>query len=46
MCLRSGQWPQRLHDVEEMEKVLAEQHRKQLEDEAAARAAGTEEGSK
>jgi len=25
ICLRSGGWPQRLHDVEELEKVLLEQ---------------------
>lgn len=26
VCLRTGQWPQRLHDVEELEKVILEQH--------------------
>jgi TRAP-type mannitol/chloroaromatic compound transport system permease small subunit len=26
ICLRTGQWPQRLHDVEELEKVILEQH--------------------
>lgn len=26
ICLRTGAWPQRLHDVEELEKVLLEQH--------------------
>ena len=25
ICLRSGEWPQRLHDVEELEKVLLEE---------------------
>jgi TRAP-type mannitol/chloroaromatic compound transport system permease small subunit len=25
-CLRRGEWPQRLHDVEELEKVILEQH--------------------
>jgi TRAP-type mannitol/chloroaromatic compound transport system permease small subunit len=25
-CLKDGRWAQRLHDVEELEKVLAEQH--------------------
>jgi TRAP-type mannitol/chloroaromatic compound transport system permease small subunit len=24
MCIRSGEWPQRLHDVEELEKVMLE----------------------
>lgn len=26
LCLRTGVWPQRLHDVEELEKVIIEQH--------------------
>lgn len=26
VCLRRGEWPQRLHDVEELEKVILEQH--------------------
>ena len=26
VCLRRGAWPQRLHDVEELEKVILEQH--------------------
>jgi TRAP-type mannitol/chloroaromatic compound transport system permease small subunit len=26
VCLRTGTWPQRLHDVEELEKVILEQH--------------------
>jgi len=25
LCFRDGRWPQRLHDVEELEKVLREQ---------------------
>jgi TRAP-type mannitol/chloroaromatic compound transport system permease small subunit len=25
-CLRRGEWPQRLHDVEELEKIILEQH--------------------
>lgn len=25
VCIRSGEWPQRLHDVEEMEKIILEQ---------------------
>jgi TRAP-type mannitol/chloroaromatic compound transport system permease small subunit len=24
ICLRDGEWPQRLHDVEEMEKLILE----------------------
>jgi TRAP-type mannitol/chloroaromatic compound transport system permease small subunit len=26
ICLRTGRWPSRLHDVEELEKVILEQH--------------------
>jgi len=26
LCLRAGEWPARLHDVEELEDVLAQQH--------------------
>lgn len=26
LCIRSGAWPARMHDVEELEDVLAEQH--------------------
>jgi TRAP-type mannitol/chloroaromatic compound transport system permease small subunit len=33
ICLRTGKWPRRLHDVEELEKVIIEQH--QTEDGAA-----------
>ena len=25
MCIRTGEWPQRLHDVEELEKILIEE---------------------
>ena len=33
ICLREGEWPQRLHDVEELEKVILEEaeRRKQAE---------------
>ena len=24
MCIRTGEWPQRLHDVEELDKVMLE----------------------
>ena len=34
VCLREGEWPQRLHDVEELEKqILAEAARKRAEEE-------------
>jgi hypothetical protein len=26
VCIRTGAWPQRLHDVEELEKVILAQH--------------------
>lgn len=26
VCLRTGSWPQRLHDVEELEKIILDQH--------------------
>jgi TRAP-type mannitol/chloroaromatic compound transport system permease small subunit len=29
ICLKTGVWPPRLHDVEELEKVILEQHQKQ-----------------
>ena len=29
ICIRNGEWPARLHDVEEMEKVLVEQHKRE-----------------
>lgn len=40
ICLRDGEWPQRLHDVEEMESaILAEAaDRRRLEEETQARA--------
>ncbi|QFR32619.1 TRAP transporter small permease subunit [Ancylobacter sp. TS-1] len=37
ICIRDGDWPQRLHDVEELEKVIL--------DEAAAKAAAEEEAA-
>jgi TRAP-type mannitol/chloroaromatic compound transport system permease small subunit len=44
-CLKTGQWPTRLHDVEEMDKVLQEQHRKKEEERAAKEAAEREEAA-
>ena len=26
VCLRTGAWPSRLHDVEELDKIILEQH--------------------
>lgn len=36
VCLREGRWPQRLHDVEELEQQLIEQHAHQGSPAAAA----------
>ena len=46
MCMRDGQWPARLHDVEEMEKVLIEKHKKELAEKGPGLSAGAEEGTK
>ena len=27
ICLRTGRWPRRLHDVEEIESVILDQHK-------------------
>ena len=35
LCLRDGQWPTRLHDVEELEKQILEQHAREAEAKAA-----------
>ncbi|MGH6934123.1 MAG: TRAP transporter small permease subunit, partial [Dongiaceae bacterium] len=32
ICLRTGEWPQRLHDVEELEKIILEERRRAAED--------------
>ena len=40
-CLKSGEWPARLHDVAEMERVLIEKHR--IEEERLAREAAEQE---
>ncbi len=41
-CLKNGQWPTRLHDVEEMEKMLTEQHQRELAEQQAGQAAEQE----
>jgi len=35
LCLQSGEWPARLHDVEELEKQLLEEHARKAQQEAA-----------
>jgi TRAP-type mannitol/chloroaromatic compound transport system permease small subunit len=45
LCIRTGEWPTRLGDVEEMEKMLIEQHKRE-EAEKARLAAADEEGAK
>jgi len=46
LCLKQGKWPARLHDVEEMEKVLMEQHQREEAEKAARLAGEREEGAK
>ena len=45
-CIKIGEWPKRLHDVEEMEKVLIEKHQKEEEERLAREAAEHEEAAK
>lgn len=45
-CIRDGQWPARLHDVEEMEKVLIEKHKQELAAKGLDSGVGAEEGAK
>jgi hypothetical protein len=40
LCLRTGEWPQRLHDVEETESIIL--HEQQLQRERGEQAAPTE----
>jgi TRAP-type mannitol/chloroaromatic compound transport system permease small subunit len=35
LCIRNNNWPTRLHDVEELEKQIMEEHAKKAEQEAA-----------
>jgi TRAP-type mannitol/chloroaromatic compound transport system permease small subunit len=37
ICIRQGLWPARLHDVEEMENVILEEHQRQVEQAQPAR---------
>lgn len=46
LCIKNGEWPARLHDVEEMEKILVEQHKKEEEERAAKEAASQGEAAK
>lgn len=43
LCLKSGAWPARLHDVEEMETILTEQHQRELAEQQRSQAAGQED---
>jgi TRAP-type mannitol/chloroaromatic compound transport system permease small subunit len=38
-CLRDGRWPSRLHDVEELEKQILEEHARKAAQEGDPRAA-------
>ena len=51
LCIKDGAWPARLHDVEEMDKVLQEQHQRELAEQQRSQATegetvGQKEGSK
>lgn len=46
ICLREGAWPKRLHDVEEMETILKEQHKREEAERAAREAAEQKEAAK
>jgi len=46
LCLKNGSWPARMHDVEEMEKVLIEQHKREAAKAERELAAKQEEGAK
>jgi len=37
ICIREGRWPPRLHDVEELEEVLAQQHAAEVSGEGGAK---------
>jgi TRAP-type mannitol/chloroaromatic compound transport system permease small subunit len=39
LCMRENAWPQRLHDVEELEKQILEEHARKLALESAHGAA-------
>ena len=46
LCLKTGEWPARMHDVEEMEKVLIAKKKKEDAERAAREAAEQEEAAK
>lgn len=46
LCLKNGSWPARMHDVEEMEKVLIEQHKREAAKAERELSAKQEEGAK
>lgn len=46
LCLKNGEWPARMHDVEEMEKVLIEKKKKEDAERAAREAAEKMEAAK
>jgi TRAP-type mannitol/chloroaromatic compound transport system permease small subunit len=46
LCIRNGKWPQRLHDVEELEKIILEDaEKKKLAEATAVEAVGVGRGS-
>ena len=46
LCIRNGEWPQRLHDVEELEKIILEDaEKKKLAEATAVEAIGVGKGN-
>jgi hypothetical protein len=46
ICLRKGEWPKRLHDVEELDKIILEEAEKRKQAEIAqADAIGAQKGA-
>jgi TRAP-type mannitol/chloroaromatic compound transport system permease small subunit len=46
VCLRNGEWPKRLHDVEELDKIILEEaEKKKLAEATAAETAGVGRGN-
>jgi TRAP-type mannitol/chloroaromatic compound transport system permease small subunit len=46
ICIRNGEWPKRLHDVEELDKIILEEaEKKKLAEVTAAKTAGMDRGT-
>jgi TRAP-type mannitol/chloroaromatic compound transport system permease small subunit len=40
LCIRTGQWPQRLHDVEETESLIIREHQQHAAEQQSEKGAG------